>query len=108
MKRNLWLPVLVLSCICMAAAVPPAAADDPPHASFYYSCGTTFCGFDAEASWDDGYITNYRWNWGDGTFTNGTNSSPSHTYAAHGTYTVTLTVTDNVGQTNSTSLRVTF
>ena len=108
MKRSLWIPVLVLSCLCMATAVPPAVADDPPYASFYYACGTTFCGFDAEASSDDGYITNYRWSWGDGTFTNGTNSAPSHTYAAHGTYTVTLTVTDNIGQTTTIIIIIVF
>lgn len=108
MKRNTWILVLALSLLCMAAAVPPAAADDPPYASFYYACGLTFCGFDAEASGDDGYITNYHWNWGDGTSTNGTRSDPSHTYAAHGTYTVTLTVTDNASQTTSTFLSVTF
>jgi len=108
MKRNLWISVLVLSCIWMAAAVPPASADDPPHADFYYACGTTFCGFDAEGSSDDGYITNYHWDWGDGTFTNGTNSAPSHTYAIHGTFKVTLTITDNAGHTASICLRVTF
>jgi|GEM_PF-3350488 len=108
MKKNVWILVLVFSCLCAVAAVRPAAADDPPHASFYYSCGLTLCGFDAEASSDDGYITNYRWNWGDGTFTNGTNSAPGHTYAAHGNYTVTLTVTDNASHTDSTSLLITF
>ena len=109
MKKSPWVLVLAFSCICMAAAVPPAAADDPPYASFYYACGVSFCGFDAEASGDDGYITNYHWNWGDGSpATNGTNSAPSHTFPAHGTYTVTLTVTDNIGQTDSTSLSVTF
>jgi hypothetical protein len=108
MKRNLWLLVLVLSCACLAAVVPNPAADDPPNAGFYCSCGTNFCGCDAETSWDDGYITNYHWNWGDGTFTNGTNSAPSHTFPAHGTYTVTLTVTDNANQTDFTSLPVTF
>ena len=107
MKRNLWILVLVLSCLCMAAAVPPAAADDPPHASFYYACGATFCGFDAEASGDDGYITNYHWNWGDGSpATNGTDSDPSHTFPARGSYIVTLTVTDNANQTDSTWLKV--
>jgi PKD repeat protein len=108
MKRNLWISVLVLSCLCMATAVPPAVADDPPYASFYYACGTTFCGFDAEASSDDGYITNYHWDWGDGTSTNGTDSDPSHTYAAHGTFKVTLTVTDNAGHKTSICLSVTW
>src|SRR3989449_10965641 len=33
--------------------------------------------------------------------------SPTHTYAAGGTYTVALTVTDNLGATNSTSKNIT-
>jgi hypothetical protein len=107
MKRNAWILVLILSCICMAAPVPPAAADDPPHASFYVVCVPhRLCAVDAEASSDDGYITNYFWNWGDGTSTNGTRSDPSHVYAAAGIYTITLTITDNASQTDFTSIQV--
>jgi PKD repeat protein len=102
MKRNAWLLVLVLSGLCMAAAVPPAAADDPPFANFYGVCVPgRLCAVDSEASTDDGYITNYLWNWGDGTTTNGTDSDPSHVYAVAGTYTITLTITDNANQTDS-------
>ena len=107
MKRNAWILVLVLSCICMMAAVPPAAADDPPYASFYAVCVPhRWCAVDAEASSDDGYITNYLWNWGDGTTTSGTKSDPSHVYAAAGTYTITLVITDNASQTGSYQLQV--
>jgi PKD repeat protein len=46
----------------------------------------------------DGVISNYSWNFGDGaSFNAGSAASTSHTYAAAGTYTVTLTVTDNNG-----------
>ena len=52
--------------------------------------------FDATGSFDpDGSIVNYAWDFGDGN--NGTGVSPTHIYAALGTYTVTLTVTDNLG-----------
>ena len=54
----------------------------------------------------DGTIAAYAWNFGDGT-TRGTGANPSHTYAAAGTYTVTLTVTDDDGATGAVSHDVT-
>ena len=55
--------------------------------------------FDASASSDpDGAITDYAWQFGDGTGTTG--QSPTHLYTAPGTYTVTLIVTDSTGQTS--------
>jgi PKD repeat protein len=53
---------------------------------------------DASASTDDHGIASYAWNWGDST--TGTGVTASHTYGASGTYTITLTVTDSVGQTS--------
>jgi hypothetical protein len=106
MKRNAWIPVLVVVCICMGATVTPVAADTPPTANFYGVCvSNRLCAVDAEVAFDDGYITNYLWNWGDGTSTNGSRSDPSHVYAAAGTYTITLTVTDDANQTDSFSLQ---
>jgi PKD repeat protein len=57
--------------------------------------------FNGSSSKDsDGTIASYRWDWGDGTST-GSGATPSHTYASTGSYTVRLTVTDNVGATGS-------
>jgi len=54
--------------------------------------------FDASASSDpDGNITDYSWNFGDGNIGNGI--SPNHTYNSIGTFTATLIVTDDYGQT---------
>ena len=74
--------------------------NSPPTASFTYSCSDLSCSFDGSGSSDsDGSIASYAWDFGDGSKT--TEAKPSHTYAEGGTYTVTLTVTDDAGATNS-------
>ncbi|MFB7667140.1 collagenase [Kitasatospora sp. NPDC056138] len=50
-------------------------------------------------------ITSWNWTFGDGTSSDERN--PTHTYAAAGTYTVDLTVTDSSGKTASTPAAVT-
>ena len=107
MNRKRWIPVLVLA-LAFAATALPAFADDPPHASFYVVCVGRTCSVDSEASTDDHAITHYSWAWGDGQTTSGSSvTAPSHTYAANGTYTITLTVKDTINQTNATSHNVT-
>jgi WD40 repeat protein len=62
--------------------------------------------FDASASHDpDGSITSYRWDFGDGV--EGAGEIVKHVFAQEGTYTVTLTVTDNSGLSKSLSKEVT-
>ncbi len=59
---------------------------------------TTTVTFNGTGSWDpDGTIITYKWDFGDGT--NSTGAVVTHTYANDGTYTVTLNVTDNGGET---------
>lgn len=66
--------------------------------------------FNASASYpvSGSSIVNYAWDWGDGTVDN-FNASPNedHDWAAAGTYSVTLTVTDNLGQRGSTTQTIT-
>jgi VCBS repeat-containing protein len=54
----------------------------------------------------DGSIAAYSWDFGDGNIGNG--ASPTHTYAAAGTYTATLTVTDDGGAMDSDSASATI
>jgi len=57
--------------------------------------------FDAEGSSDpDGALTGFAWDFGDGT--SGTGVRAPHVFAEPGSYTLTLTVTDNAGTGNST------
>src|SRR5213076_1094252 len=80
--------------------------NQPPVASFTRSCNGLSCSFTSTSSDPDGSIASYRWTFGDGSAAV-TTQNASHTYAAGGTYTVTLQVTDNQGATNSTSQSVT-
>jgi chitodextrinase len=78
----------------------------PPSASFDANCNDLSCSFDASASSDsDGNIVSYAWSFGDGN--NGSGVTTSNTYSAGGTFSVTLTVTDNEGATGSSTQQVT-
>ncbi|HAK96653.1 MAG TPA: hypothetical protein DCM87_17090, partial [Planctomycetes bacterium] len=61
--------------------------------------------FSAAGSSDDGTITGYEWDFGDGATASGVDAV--HTYAAEGEYTATLTVTDNFGSTGTASVTIT-
>jgi PKD repeat protein len=77
------------------------APNQPPVANFTFSCNGLTCNFTSTSSDPDGSITAYSWTFGDGGTS--TAQNPSHSYAAGGTYTVKLTVTDNRGATASAS-----
>jgi PKD repeat protein len=79
-----------------------------PVASFTSACNGLTCSFNASGSTDaDGTIASYAWELGDQTM--GSGMTLAHSYAVPGTYTVTLTVTDNTGgtSTDTQSLAVT-
>ncbi len=85
--------------------------DSPPVAEFFWSpfqpTVGTYAFFYGYNSFDpDGFITNYAWNFGDGSSANASGCCPAHVYNAVGNYTVTLTVTDNAGLTNTTSATI--
>jgi PKD repeat protein len=84
---------------------PPPPPNAPPTAQFTQSCTDLACSFTDQSSDADGTIVSWAWAFGDGGTS--TAQNPSHTYAAAGTYTVGLTVTDNAGATGNTSHSVT-
>lgn len=54
----------------------------------------------------DGYIVSYSWNFGDGTATS-SSANTSHVYNSVGTFTATLTITDNSGGISTSSVPIT-
>ncbi len=86
--------------------VPPGVILPPngtPVADFIFSPRTPEenapVRFDAGPSVDDGTIVSYAWDFGDGSA--GSGLVTTHTYSVRGTYTVTLTVTDDRGLSDS-------
>jgi subtilisin family serine protease len=86
-------------------ATPPPPPNAAPAASFTHSCTDLSCSFTDTSTDSDGSIA--AWSW---TFGNGATSplrNPAVVYGAAGTYTVSLTVTDDKGATGTTSKTVT-
>ncbi|MGY1814259.1 PKD domain-containing protein [Blastococcus sp. SYSU D00820] len=76
---------------------PPV--NQAPTAAFATAVTGLSVAVDGRISTDpDGTVAGYAWNWGDGTAA-GSGAQATHTYAAAGTYPVTLTVTDDGGAT---------
>lgn len=115
-----WLPripaILVLSAAlglsaCGGGGGGGGSSNRVPSASFTATPSTgqvpLTVAFDASGSSDsDGSITSYSWNFGDNTAP-GSGVTVNHLYQAAGTFTATLTVTDNRGAAASTTRVVT-
>ena len=86
---------------------PPPPVDAAPVARFTYSCSGTVCTLDASTSTDDVGITSYAWDLGKAPGGSATGVSVTTDYWHSSQRTVTLTVTDTKGQTNSVTKTVT-
>ncbi len=76
-----------------------------PVANFSFVTNALVATFTDSSTDSDGTIASRSWNFGDSSTSTATN--PSHTYAAAGTYSVSLQVTDNGGLTNTKTSSVT-
>ena len=96
---------LGLAFLGEAAKTTGSSGNAPPVANFTSSVSGLTVSFTDTSTDSNGTIASRSWNFGDGTTSTATN--PSRTYAAAGTYTVALTVTDNGGASNTVSRSVT-
>jgi PKD repeat protein len=85
----------------VTAPPPPPQSNEPPQADFDVHCHELDCSFTDKSVDDDGSVTGWLWQFGDGFIS--TEQNPRHSYGHDGHYNVTLTVTDDQGATDSRS-----
>jgi len=88
-----------------AQAVSQGPSNGGPRASFNWHCEALACQFIDASTDSDGTLTGWTWGFGDGVTS--TERQPAHSYSKGGTFTVTLSVTDNHGSSHQSSTQVT-
>jgi len=83
---------------------PPVAVMTTSTTNGHAPLSVNFNGSGSYASAPNGTITNYAWDFGDGS--TGTGPIVTHIYTSIGSKTVTLTVTDHTGMKNSTTTNI--
>ncbi len=78
---------------------------EAPTSSFSFSASDLEVSFTDESNDSDGSIDSWSWDFGDDN--SSSEQNPTHNYASAGTYSVSLTVTDNDGMTHTSSQEVT-
>ncbi len=89
-------PILVIGSDTGQSEFKPTARIVASKKSGLAPVAVTFNGTESTPSQQDGSITQYRWNFGDGS--TGSNREEQHMFTAPGNYTIQLTVTDNLGR----------
>ncbi|MDX6667097.1 MAG: hypothetical protein QOK04_477 [Solirubrobacteraceae bacterium] len=91
------------ACVQRSAARPPSPAFSASPNPVALGQAVSFNATQSSAI--DGNITGFSWNFGDGA--TGAGATPAHAYAKLGTYTVTLTVSDDAGASAAATRSVT-
>ncbi|MEM6783034.1 MAG: PKD domain-containing protein [Bacteroidota bacterium] len=85
-------------------AMGGGGVNTPPDAGFTFSCDNLTCDFTDTSSDSDGAIVTWAWTFGDGG--SSSQQNPTRIYTSAGTYSVTLTVTDNEGASDDVTRSV--
>lgn len=101
MRATIWLAATLAGAGLITACKDNGSGkiepgNEAPIAQFSVQCTALSCSF-TDASTDDGQLSRWDWSFGDAALAS--ERHPVHVYGDAGSYTVSLTVTDNEGET---------